>query len=124
MRRWGTDNRRAHVTTRRGSISSVSSGRIHNRLLFAHYHSNLGLAYAGLGRCEEAIREGEEAVRMVPISKDAMMGPELVNNLAEIYVKCGKYDAAIDQIETLLSVPSWMSPGLLRVDPIWDPLRS
>ncbi|UCH85634.1 MAG: protein kinase, partial [Candidatus Latescibacterota bacterium] len=88
------------------------------------YHSSLGLAYAGLGRCEEAIREGEDAVRVLPLSKDARMGVELANNLAEIYVKCGKYNRAIDQIETLLSVPSWISPGLLRVDPIWDPLRS
>jgi tetratricopeptide (TPR) repeat protein len=88
------------------------------------YHADLGLAYAGLGRCEEASREGEEAVRMVPISKDAFDGPDLVNNLAEIYVRCGKYETAIDQIETLLSVSSYISPGLLRVDPIWDPLRS
>jgi TolB-like protein/tRNA A-37 threonylcarbamoyl transferase component Bud32/Tfp pilus assembly protein PilF len=88
------------------------------------YHSNLGRAYAGLGRCEEAIREGEDAVRMLPISKDAFGGPAPVMRLAEIYVKCGKYDAAIDQIETLLSVPSAMSAGLLRADPIWDPIRS
>jgi serine/threonine protein kinase/tetratricopeptide (TPR) repeat protein len=87
-------------------------------------HADLGLAYAGLGRCEEATREGEEAVRMVPISKDAFDGPDLANNLAEIYVRCGKYEAAIDQIETLLSVPSYISPGLLRVDPLWDPIRS
>jgi serine/threonine-protein kinase len=88
------------------------------------YHSNLGRAYAGLGRCEEAIREGEEAVQVLPISKDAYMGTDLVNNLAEIYVKCGRHEAAIDQIEKLLSVPSEISPGVLRVDPIWDPLRS
>jgi serine/threonine-protein kinase len=61
---------------------------------------------------------------MVPISRDALAGPELVRFLAEIYVKCGNYDAAIDQIQTLLSVPSYMSVGLLRVDPIWDPIRS
>ncbi len=87
------------------------------------YHGNLGLAYAGLGRCEEAIREGEEAVRMMPISKDAVVGTFLVRYLAEIYMMCGKYEAAIDQIETLLSVPSNMSVGMLRVDPIWDPIR-
>jgi non-specific serine/threonine protein kinase len=88
------------------------------------YHGDLGLAYAGLGRCEDAVREGEEAVRMVPILKDAIVGGELVGNLAEIYVKCGRHDAAIDQLETLLSVSSEMSAALLRVDPLWDPLRS
>jgi tetratricopeptide (TPR) repeat protein len=88
------------------------------------YHGDLGLAYAGLGRCEEAIREGEEGVRMVSISKDAIVGPDRAFDLAVIYVKCGKHEAAIDQIETLLSVPYYVSPSLLRADPIWDPLRS
>jgi serine/threonine protein kinase/tetratricopeptide (TPR) repeat protein len=88
------------------------------------YHGTLGLSYAALGRCEEAIREGEEAVRMLPISKDAILGPDQVFYLAAIYVRCGKYEEAIDQIETLLSVPYYVSPGLLRADPIWDPLRS
>jgi len=88
------------------------------------YHSDLGLTYAGLGRCEEAIRTGEEAVRMIPISKDAVVGPSLIGNLAEIYLICGKHEAAIDQIETWLSVPSGISVDLLRVDPLWDPLRA
>jgi serine/threonine-protein kinase len=88
------------------------------------YHGDLGLACAGLGRCEEAIREGEDAVRMVPLSKDAIVGAERVMDLAEIYVKCDKYEAAINQIETLLSVPSVVSSGLLRADPIWDPIRN
>jgi eukaryotic-like serine/threonine-protein kinase len=88
------------------------------------YHVALGLAYAGLGRKEEAIREGKEAVRMVPISRDALVGAELVGFLPEIYVRCGQYEAAIDQIETALSVPSLLSAGLLRVDPIWDPIRT
>ena len=88
------------------------------------YHSYLGLAYAGLGRSAEAIREGEEAVRMVPISRDAIVGLEGLSVLAEIYVRCGKHEQAIDQIQTLLSVPSHVSPGLLRADPIWDPLRN
>jgi len=88
------------------------------------YHSTLGYVYAGLGRKEEAIREGKEAVRMIPISMDAIDGPELVKFLAEISVICGEYDAAIDQIEIALSVPSFLAAGLLRVDPIWDPLRS
>jgi tetratricopeptide (TPR) repeat protein len=88
------------------------------------YHGYLGLAYAGLGRCAEAIREGEEAVRMMPISKDAVVGPYLVEYLAEIYVRCGRYESAIDRIETLFSVTSDMSAGLLRADPIWNPLRT
>jgi hypothetical protein len=84
----------------------------------------LGLAYAGLGRKDDGIREGEEAVRMMPIPKDALVGAILVKYLAEIYVMCGEHEAAIDQIETALSAPSFLSAGLLRADPIWDPIRS
>ena len=88
------------------------------------YHGALGLAYAGLGRKDDGIREGEEAVRMMPISKDAVVGGVLVKFLAEIYVMCGEHEAAIDQIETALSAPSFLSVGLLRIDPIWDPIRT
>ncbi|MCX5753047.1 MAG: hypothetical protein NTW97_05300, partial [Candidatus Krumholzibacteria bacterium] len=88
------------------------------------YNSALGLAYAGLGRKKEAIREGEEAVRMMPLSRDAIVGEQVLRLLAEIYVMCGEYEAAIDQIETLLSVPGYTSAAMLRVDPIWDPIRS
>jgi serine/threonine-protein kinase len=88
------------------------------------YHSGLGLAYAGLGRKKEAIREGEEAVRMMPVSKDAFVGEQLLRYLAEIYVMCGEHEAAINQLETLLSVPGYTSAALLRIDPIWDPMRS
>jgi TolB-like protein/tRNA A-37 threonylcarbamoyl transferase component Bud32/Tfp pilus assembly protein PilF len=90
-----------------------------------YYHAYLGLAYAGLGRREEAIREGREAVRIMPISKDAIMGPELINYLAEIYMRCGEHEAAIDQLETLISLPGfYLSANILRLDPIWDPIRS
>jgi serine/threonine-protein kinase len=90
-----------------------------------YYHTYLGLAYAGLGRKEEAIREGREAVRIVPISKDALVGPEMVSYLAEIYMRCGEHEAAIDQIETMVSLPGpYMTVNILRIDPIWDPIRS
>jgi len=88
------------------------------------YHGSLGLAYAGLGRKSEAIREGEEAVRMMPLSKDALIGEQLLRYLAEIYMMCGEYEAAIDRLETLMSVPGYMSAAILRIDPLWDPIRS
>jgi hypothetical protein len=58
------------------------------------------------------------------MSVDAVVGSGVVGNLAEIYVKCGKHENAIDQIETWISVPSGISPALLRLDPIWEPLRN
>jgi tetratricopeptide (TPR) repeat protein len=88
------------------------------------FRSFLGLAYGGLGRKEEAVREGKLAVELYPVSKDAMSGPDYVDFLAEIYVMVGEYDAALDQIEYLLSIPYWeLSGPLLQIDPTWDPLR-
>ena len=86
-------------------------------------HSQLGIAYASLGRKEAAIREGQKGVDLLPISKDAVYGPPRIYNLAVIYVMVGEYDAAIGQLELPLSIPSWVSVPLLRLDPTWDPLR-
>jgi serine/threonine-protein kinase len=83
----------------------------------------LGIAYAGLGRKEEAIREGKLAVELYPVSKDAIRGPANVLYLALIYVMVGEYDAALDKIEYLLSIPCTLSVPLLRFEPQWDPLR-
>jgi len=85
--------------------------------------SALGLTYALLGRKEEAIREGERAVALFPVSKDALQGPVFVEWLAKIYAWTGQANAAIDRIEYLLSTPSDLSPGMLRLDPGWDPIR-
>jgi serine/threonine-protein kinase len=90
----------------------------------ARVHSSLGIAYAGLGRREEAIHEGKLAVRLLPVIKDAIRGPSYLVNLARIYVMVGEYDLAIDQLEFILSIPSKLSIPLLRIDPTWDPLRN
>jgi TolB-like protein/Flp pilus assembly protein TadD len=86
-------------------------------------HSALGLSYALLGRKDEAIREGERAVALWPVSKDALKGPMFVKNLAMIYAWVGDADAALDQIEYLLSRPSNVTVAMLYVAPFWDPLR-
>jgi len=87
-------------------------------------HSALGIAYAGLGRKEDAIREGKLATEMLPVSQDVFMGPVFVRDLAQIYTMIGEHDQALDRIEYLLSIPSWFSVSLLKVEPDWDPLRS
>jgi tetratricopeptide (TPR) repeat protein len=88
------------------------------------FHTALGIAYAGLGRKEEAIREGKRAVELRPISLDAIDGPGLIGNLALIHTMVGEHDAALDQIDHLLSIPSGFSVGILELDPSWDPLRN
>ena len=86
-------------------------------------HSTLGIAYAGLGRREEAIREGLTGVDLLPITKEAMRGPYRILALAQVCVMAGEFDLAIDQIEFLLSRPAPLSIPLLRLDPDWAPLR-
>jgi eukaryotic-like serine/threonine-protein kinase len=89
----------------------------------SRFHSALGIAYAGLGRREDAIREGKKGVELLPISREAWRGTYRVRDLAQIYVMTGEYDAAMDQLEHLLSIPCEVSVPLLRIDPRWAPLR-
>ncbi len=88
-------------------------------------HASLGLAYAYLGRKEEAIQEGKRAVNFYKQSKDAYGAPHYVNSLAMIYTVAGEYEEAINQLEYLMSIPSGdiISIPVLRLDPMWDPLR-
>jgi tetratricopeptide (TPR) repeat protein len=88
-----------------------------------YLHAQLGLAYAGLGLADDAVREGRRAVELLPLSEDTYAGAALVDNLAHIYVMVGEYDAAVDQLEILLSVDSPVSVPWLMADPTWDPLR-
>jgi tetratricopeptide (TPR) repeat protein len=90
----------------------------------AQSHLFRGLALAYLGRKAEAIAEGEEAVKLAPIDKDAYLGPYVQHQLARIYLLVGEPDKAMDQLEPLLKMPYLLSPGWLRVDPNFDPLRS
>ena len=71
----------------------------------------------------EAIHQGKRGVELMPVSKDAMDGPDRVLDLAMIYAMVGEQEAALDQIEYVLSIPASFSVQLLRLDPRWDPLR-
>ncbi|MCK5572195.1 MAG: tetratricopeptide repeat protein, partial [Bacteroidetes bacterium] len=84
---------------------------------------SLGIAHAGLGQKEKAIRYGLRAVELLPMSREAYRGAYLVQGLARIYTMIGDHEAALERLELLLSVPSQLSPALLRIDPVWDPLR-
>jgi len=86
-------------------------------------HSAMGVTLAGLGLGDEAILEGNKAVAGYPISYDANAGLPWVQNLALIYTMLGDQDAALDQVEKLLSIPSKVSIHLLELDPRWKVLR-
>jgi serine/threonine protein kinase/tetratricopeptide (TPR) repeat protein len=86
-------------------------------------HAVLGLAYAGCGLKEEALREGRRALELMPVTKDAVAGPGVLYFFAIICAWSGERDLAIEQLETLAEMPGGASYGDLRLDPSWDPLR-
>jgi tetratricopeptide (TPR) repeat protein len=86
-------------------------------------HALLGVALAYMGRKDEAIREGQRGLALLPITKDAYGGPYNQLQLVRIYAILGETDKAVDQLEPLLRMPFYVSPGWLRVDPNFDPLR-
>jgi tetratricopeptide (TPR) repeat protein len=89
----------------------------------AQRHAELGHALAYLGRKEDAIREGERAVALGPVAKDALRGPYYQHRLVRIYMLVGEPEKALDRLETLLKIPYFLSPRWLAIDPNFDPLR-
>ena len=105
--------------------------------MFAHpdnalRHARLGLLYAYMGRKADAIREGERAVQLMPVTEDAIDGHQWLCNLALIHARVGDADQAISMIERLLREPGCISPLTeasmsqweLRLRWQWDPLRN
>ncbi len=83
----------------------------------------LGLIDAGLGHKEDAIREGREAVELLPLTRDPINGAHMIEFLAVIYAWTGEPDLACDQLEVATKIPGTLSYGQLRLYPFWDPLR-
>ena len=86
------------------------------------YHSSLGIAFAGLGLKEEAIREGERALELMPLDKDYYRGIYMLEEMARINTMVGEHHEAIRILDQLLSIPSQLSVTLLEKDPAWEPL--
>ena len=60
---------------------------------------------------------------LMPISRDGYFGPYNPAAAGRIYLLTGEPDLALDQLEPLLRVPFYLSPGWLRIDPAFDPVR-
>ena len=83
----------------------------------------LGLIDAGLGRKDDALREGRRAVELCPIEKDAVLGIAMVKYLAMIAAWVGEKDLACEQLAIVIRSPGDLSYGQLKLMPFWDPLR-
>jgi tetratricopeptide (TPR) repeat protein len=87
-------------------------------------HIQLAKVLAFLGERDAALAEAQQAAELLPESKDALGGPEVMEGVAQVYAILGEKDRAIEVLNGLLSRPSAMTVQALRVNPIWDPLRS
>ena len=90
---------------------------------YAQGWSYLGLTDAMLGRCDEAIQEGKRACEILPFTKDSWVGPVWITYLAAIYTWCGDRDAALEQLENSIKLPTGITYGELKKSPDWDALR-
>jgi serine/threonine protein kinase/Tfp pilus assembly protein PilF len=93
---------------------------------------DLALTNMGLGDKAAALALSEQAMATIPIEKDALAGPEPIEILARVAAQTGESDRAIAALEKLLSIPESgplatglpLTPALLRLDPMFDPLRN
>ena len=97
----------------------------------AHIAETLSQAYAVMGQKDSAVKLAERAIMLLPSTKDRAFVPGLEQNLALIQTIIGENSRAISTLTQLLQTPysSWLyrnpiTPALLRLDPLWDPLRA
>jgi tetratricopeptide (TPR) repeat protein len=113
----------------RNTFAQLSSDQPDNAL----FPASLSEAYAVMGEKESALNAAERAIMLRPSAKDAVAGPDFEENLALIQTIFGENSRAISALNKLLQTPysPWIcdvlppiTPALLRLDPLWDPLRA
>jgi TolB-like protein/Tfp pilus assembly protein PilF len=97
----------------------------------AELMSVLALAHMGLGDKPAALALAEQAMAANPVEKDVVNGPFALEILARVAAQTGESDRAIAALQKLLSIPYFgaftttpLTPALLRLDPMFDPLRN
>jgi TolB-like protein/predicted Zn-dependent protease len=91
----------------------------------AFHHVSLGQAYAGLGNRDKALHSGTAAIELHPIQSDPYSsGENILLYFAHIKIALGEYVDAIDHLETLLTIPCQVTVWMLKLDPVYDPLRN
>ena len=78
---------------------------------------------AGLGQRELALQEAQHAIDLMPISKDIYDGALVLEGLAQVYTWSGEPDRAIEVLQKLVSIPSYINYARLKFHPLWKPLR-
>jgi serine/threonine protein kinase/Tfp pilus assembly protein PilF len=105
-------------STREQLYRKVEADPTNARLL-----SVLGCVDIALGAKQIAISEAKRAIEMLPMSKNAVQVPNLVENLALVYAWANEPDLALETLYPLVKIPSGVHYGELILDPGWNPLR-
>lgn len=90
----------------------------------ASAHANLAGALAWLGQKKAALAEVKRAQELLPESKDAFEGPQITEALAQIYAIFGDAASAVPILDGLLQRPSQVTVAVLKLNPVWDPIRT
>jgi TolB-like protein/Tfp pilus assembly protein PilF len=123
-----TAHAKADAEQARNTLESLKKDQPDNAFVAAA----LAVAYAMLDEKDSALNEAQRATTLLPSNKDRLSGPAFEENLALVEMIVGENTLAIATLTRLLQTPygGWLysptpiTPALLRLDPIWDPLRS
>src|SRR5881227_2618696 len=123
-----TAHAKADAEQARSTLESLKKDQPENAFVAAA----LAIAYAALDEKDSALNEAQRAITLLPSNKNRLSGPAFEENLALVEVIVGENTRAIATLTRLLQTPygGWLysptpiTPALLRLDPIWDPLRA
>lgn len=105
------------------SALSMCERQLQSRPEDAAIHSQLGFVYAGLRNKERAYYYSKRATDLMPLSRDTLTGGTLLENLSMVKTMFGDFEDALDIIELLLGIPSFVTPGTLEHHPLLAPLK-
>jgi serine/threonine protein kinase/cytochrome c-type biogenesis protein CcmH/NrfG len=134
MQRFAGDMAGAKITAEqaRNTLEQRYRDQQNDAFLAAALSRALSRAYAVTGERDASLKAAQHAIMLLPSAKDRVSGPALEENLAFIQAIFGEHNRAISTLAQLLQTPynSWVygpgtiTPALLRLDPLWDPLRT
>jgi TolB-like protein/tRNA A-37 threonylcarbamoyl transferase component Bud32/Flp pilus assembly protein TadD len=102
---------------------TVQEAQVRAQPDYPSHLAGLGIIDAVLGRKEEALREGRQAIELAPVEKNSIHRAFALTGFALICTWVGERDLAITQLEDVAKMPGGPTYGALRLDPLWDPLR-
>jgi DNA-binding winged helix-turn-helix (wHTH) protein/tetratricopeptide (TPR) repeat protein len=116
--------RRAEARARYGEALEVLEARRHADPDDQKLMAALGMAYAGLGRADEALRHARRAVELLPRERDAGEGPLYLYLLARVHARLGQLTEAAAVLDEMFDAPGFYSEAWVARDPSFAALRA